>query len=180
MFLVKLSNSRSVKLFTYWAEVIPLVITIRRPRFAVTDFELERPWPDAIRWLEPFESDGVYRFEAKRGSLHEYARADVLNHRRNVRRTLARGDSLAGVLLGIGNATLPFDFRHGAMVPAFVAVCDQFSQVHRAPVSLWVDRNAAFVFHPEKRRTRRLFDCPDRGNASVRMAAGAGEEEKKM
>lgn len=144
--------------------MLSLVITINLPCFAISSFDLEVPWGDTVRFLEdPLQVDGtseVYRFGGR--DQLEFHREEVLNHYADVRRILPRGSSVTGLLLAIGHQGIPDDFRHGAYIPAFVTVYDQYSFKHRSPISLWADRSAKRrpTANPKAKR-KRLFECPD-------------------
>jgi hypothetical protein len=144
--------------------IIWLVITIELSGFAVSSFDLELPWTDTIRLLEdPLEIDGastVYRFGG-RDSL-EFNRDEVLNHRADVQRIMPRGSSLKGCLLGIGTQSIPEQFPHGATIPAFGKITDQYMNHYRSAISLWASRPEKLrrAARPKSQR-KRLFECPD-------------------
>ena len=131
--------------------IISLVITINRPRFAISRFSLELPWEGYVWWLDdPFERDGrsyVYRFY--RNYIPQYERGQVLNHLADVRRMWPRGHSLKGYLLGVGNGPIPDQYRQGEIIPASLIVYDQFGHDWRSPISLWTDRTAR-LFQPTR------------------------------
>jgi hypothetical protein len=148
--------------FVVWAR-----ITINLRRFGISAFGLELPWKCAVRWLQdPLEIDGtseVYRFDGN-DYLPDFERTQVLNHHANVCRTLSRGSSVEGCLLGLGDQCIPDAFRHGMMIPGFLIVFDQFSREYRSPISLWADRSQKLPPSNRRQATRkRLFDCPDPG-----------------
>ncbi len=135
------SESRMFDCFGGAGYMIDAAIAVNVPQFAIARFGLELPWKGTVRWLEdPLESDGsaVYRFGGE--DPLEFERNEVLNHFANVRRTWSRGQSIQGLLLGTVDAPIPTEFRHGAMVPAFLIVYDQFWREFRSSVSLWTDR----------------------------------------
>jgi hypothetical protein len=143
------------------AFILNLSITINLPKFAISAFGLEPPWKnDSFYWLEdPLEIDGTsrcYRFGSK--DLPEFDRGQVINHSADVTRVFSSGASLKGFLLGFGFDSIPDQFRHGMMIPAFVIVYDQFGHEHRSPVELQAVRN-----HTRPRVLRRgsLLDRPD-------------------
>jgi hypothetical protein len=109
---------------------------------------------------DPIEIGGrsvFYRFGG--GELPEFERSEVLNHCDDVRRIWSRGASLKGYLLGIANEPIPEQYPHGAIIPAFLIIYDQFSRPYRTSVSLWTDRTAKPV--RRVRRTSGLLDRPD-------------------
>jgi hypothetical protein len=143
------------------AFILNLSITINLPKFAISDFGLEPPWEsNSFYWLEdPLQIDGTsryYRFGSR--DLPEFERGQVINHRADVRRVFSPGDSLKGFLLGYGFDSIPEQFRHGTMVPAFIVVHDQFGREHRSPIELQVVRNLA---RPRVLRRSTLLDRPD-------------------
>jgi len=117
-----------------------------------------------VRFLEdPRQVNGsseVYSFGG-RGQL-EFHRDEVLNHFADVRRILPRGSSVTGLLLAIGDRGIPDEFRHGAYIPAFVTISDQYNVKHRSPIALWSDRSVKLrpAANPKTKR-KRLFECPD-------------------
>jgi hypothetical protein len=139
--------------------IIYLTITINLPGFAISAFGLELPWTGEIRWLEdPLEIDGssnVYRFGGR--NLPEFERDRVLNHFAEVRLIHSRGSSLKGCLLGIGTVPIPDRFPHGAMIPGFVTVSDQYWREYRSSVSLWADRKQELL--PALVQKSRGRDC---------------------
>jgi len=118
-----------------------LDITVDRPRFAISSFGLELPWQGSIRWLEdPCEIDGRardYRFGFE--GIPDFERDGVLNHFAGARSVISRGRTVQGYLLGIHDP-MPDAFPHGAKIPAFVSIWDQFFTEYRRPVLLWADR----------------------------------------
>jgi hypothetical protein len=158
-------ESRAFDFYGAAAYIIRAIITVNLPKFAIGGFGLELPWKSYVRWLEdPIEIGGrsvVYRFGGR--ELPEFERSEVLNHRADVRRIWSRGSSLKGHLLGIGNEPIPEQFPHGAIIPAFLIVYDQFSRPYRSSVSLWTDRTTIRVrdVRSEAQRTDGLLDHPD-------------------
>jgi hypothetical protein len=143
---------------------IELSITIGINRFAISHFALELPWDDSsIRWLDPVEiapSLNVYRFPGTGGL--ELSSKDVINHFADLTRMWSRGQSLQGLLVGIGSEPIPNDFGHGRSIPGFITVVDQFESVFRSPISLFADRSWRFAKHTRKKpRRRSLFECRD-------------------
>jgi hypothetical protein len=145
--------------------IIRAVITVNLPKFAIAGFGLELPWLSYVRWMEdPIEIGGrsaVYRFGGR--DFPEFERSEVLNHYADVRRMWSRGESLKGHLLGIGNEPVPEEYRHGAIIPAFLIIYDQFSRPYRSSTSLWTDRTTTAVrgVRSEARRTSGLLGRPD-------------------
>ncbi len=122
---------------------IYIVITSRISGFAVSHFELELPWKQtSFYWLEdPVVIDGPsphYRFCGN--EILEFDRDSVINHRLDVTRPFSFGESVRGFLLGLGQDSIPEEFPHGKMIPAFLVLYDQFTGAYRAPVELWTDR----------------------------------------
>jgi hypothetical protein len=154
-------ESRAFDFYGAPGYIIRAVITVNLPKFAIAGFGLELPWKSYVRWLEdPREIDGrsvVYRFGGK--EFPEFDRSEVLNHHADVRRIWSRGASLKGHLLGIGNEPIPEQYPHGAIIPAFLIIYDQFSRPYPTSVSLWTDRTAKPV--RGVRRTSGLLDRPE-------------------
>jgi hypothetical protein len=159
-----LFDGRAIDFYGGTAYIISAVITVNLPHFAIAGFGLELPWKGTVRWLdEPFEIDGsskMYRFGGKYDPAFE--KDEVLNHLADVRRTLSRGASLKGALLAIGQEPITEEFPHGAMIPAFLTVYDQFWRPYRSPIKLWADRSQKHLSRSRLGTPRRkLFDCPD-------------------
>lgn len=145
---------------------IYLVITNKRPAFAISAFELELPWKTTyFNWLEdPVVLDGkspCYRFVGNQ--ILEFERNQVINHYADVTKTLSAGQSVKGFLLGFGYDSIPKEFPHGAMIPAFVNICDQGGHRHQSPVKLWADRMLKNLRPPRwtERRKGGLLDKRD-------------------
>ena len=147
--------------------IIHATVTINLPQFAIAGFGLELPWKDRIRWLEdPREIEGraeVYVFGGN--DYLEFERNQVLNHCADVRRARSRGESLSGYLLAIGNDPIPNKYQHGAMIPAFLIVYDQFWREYRSSTSLWTERAEKSIRRTPPRMLRKsgLLDRPDPG-----------------
>jgi hypothetical protein len=143
------------------AFILNLSITINLPKFAISAFGLKPPWESKFfYWLEdPLVIDGTlryYRFGSK--DLPEFDRGQVINHYADVTRVFSAGASLKGFLLGFGFDSIPDEFRHGMMIPAFVIIYDQFGREHRSPVELQAVRKLA---RPRVLRKSSLLDRPD-------------------
>jgi hypothetical protein len=143
------------------AYIANVVITSRLPTFAISDFDIQTPWPtEYFRWLEdPLLIDGHsrrYRFGVP--EVQDFERDQVINHYADVRHILRFGHSLSGYLLGIGHETIPERFQHGMMVPAFVIIYDQLGHEHRSPVELQAIRNRT---RPRVLRKSTLLSRPD-------------------
>jgi hypothetical protein len=124
---------------------ICLVITSGIAGLAVSHFELLLPWTkqgSPVQWLEdPVVIDGpsrCYRFMGN--ETLEFERSLVLNHRLDATRPFSEGESARGFLLGFGHDSIPEDYPHGKMIPAFLLLYDQFAREFRAPVKLRADR----------------------------------------
>jgi hypothetical protein len=113
--------------------VLYVAITVDRAKFAMSGFDLELPWEGGVRWLpDPREIDGcsrVYRFGFE--GMPDFDRDQALNHFANVRTIISRGRTLEGCLLGTNNYSMPDAFRHGATIPAFLTISDQFFREYR-------------------------------------------------
>ena len=157
-------ESRAIDFYGGAAYIIYAAITVNLPHFAIAGFGLELPWKGTVRWLdEPFDIDGsskMYRF----GGTYDpaFEKDEVLNHLADVRRTLSQGKSLQGALLAIGEEPIAEQFPHGATIPAFLIVYDQFWRPYRSPIKLWADRSEKLLSRSRSGVPRkRLFDCPD-------------------
>jgi hypothetical protein len=91
----------------------------------------------------------------------EFERNLVLNHRLKVTQPFSAGESAEGFLLGLGSEPIPEEFSQGRMIPAFVAIYDQFARKCRVLVQLWADRNTRNTRPAGARRKGRLFDKRD-------------------
>ncbi len=145
--------------------IIHVCITSNLPgRFAISGFELECPLHDPFfHWLpDPVEIGArwnAYRFP---GSNLEFDRSLVINHCADVRRTLSRGQSVQGLLLGVGFEPIPDRTWPENLMPAFVKVFDQYVREYPEPVSLWVVRNQRLPHRARpKARRKGLFESPD-------------------
>jgi hypothetical protein len=145
---------------------VHLVITNNRPAFAISRFALELPWKTtSIQFLEdPRVIDGpsqYYRFIG--GHVLEFERGQVINQFADVTQTFSSGESVRGFLLAYGYEAIPPEFPHGAMIPAFVVLYDQFAREFRTPVKLWADRNKKPIHDPRfgVRRKGGLLDKRD-------------------
>jgi hypothetical protein len=141
--------------------VVYLDIAVDRPGFAISGFDLELPWEGTVRWLEdPREIDGRSRdYHFGFEGIPNFKRDHVLNHLAGARRAISRGRTLQGCLLGIHDP-MPDSFPHGAKIPAFVSVWDQFFTEYRRPVLLWADRMRVPV-HKSLAPRRNLLDHKD-------------------
>lgn len=138
---------------------IYLVITSNLPNFAISCFDLELPWQvKYLQWLEdPLLIGGssrCYRFGGD--DYLEFERSDVINHYADVTRPFSPGGSVRGFLLAFGYNLIPEEFPHGATIPSFLLIYDQFGRQFRAPVKLWADRS-------KKNLRRRVSGVPRKG-----------------
>lgn len=156
-------ESRALDFYGGAAYIVYAAITVNLPHFAISGFGLELPWKGSVRWLdEPFEIDGspkMYRFGGKYDPAFE--KDEVLNHLADVERILSPGKSIEGALLAVGEEPITEQFPHGAMIPAFLIVYDQFGRPYRSPIKLWSDRSKRYLTKPRVEKRRRLLDCPD-------------------
>jgi hypothetical protein len=123
---------------------INLVVTSTVSGFAVSRIELKLPWEHThVQWLEDpnvtIGSSRCYRFFGHQ--TLEIERELVLNHRLKVTRLFSIGESVEGLLLGIGSEPIPEEFPQGRMIPALVLIYDQIARQYQAPVKLWADRS---------------------------------------
>jgi hypothetical protein len=160
-----LTESRVTAIASYggFAVILNLGIRINLPRFAILAFRFVLPWKtDSFYWLpdplETFSSSQCYSFPDSR--LPEFERSEALNHYADERRIYSPGQSVKGALLGFGLDSIPEEFKHGTMIPAYVVIYDQFSRELRSPVKLWLDRS---LTRSVPRKRRGLFDRPDPG-----------------
>lgn len=136
---------------------IQIVVTVHAPTFVISGFDVELPWATiGFSWLETDGISTVYRFS---GMPHEFERKHVLNHRADVTRTLRRGQSIKGYLLGNDLAPIPDEVRNGSLFPATVIIWDQYGRQYRAPVDLTATRRQKYFCRPSRRGG--LFDRRD-------------------
>ena len=130
--------------------IVDIIITAQRAGLAISDFDLQLPWETHVILLEdPHELDHPYeRYEFGGRDPLDFRREDVLNHR-NDRRLLPNGSSVEGLLLGCATQPIPDRFQHGAVIPAFFILFDQFLHPHSWPIELRADRSYELM-----RRTR--------------------------
>lgn len=161
-----LIESRAFDFYGAAGYILCVAIASNLPQFSISAFELDLPYKGMVHWLDdPLEYDGsstVYRFRGKYPL--EFERDRVLNHLADVRRAYSKGQSLKGMLLGLGTEPISDEFQHGRMIPAFLIVSDQFGREYRSPVSLWADRADKLHYNTPPRIPRRgsLLDHPDR------------------
>jgi len=133
--------------------IFQLQITAFTSGLAISRFDIELPWEKmGFCWLDdPVEIDGVSTLYSFAGRHFEFERKQVLNHRADVCRTLRRGQSLKGFLLGNDSAPIPDEFREASRFPATVIVCDQFGRSARAAIELTAIREKKRVRRPSPR-----------------------------
>jgi hypothetical protein len=144
------------------AVILYLGISINLPHFAIAAFGLELPWENNSFWwlADPFESySNSQCYSFGRRDFPDFERGQVLNHYAGGRQIYTR--SLKGALLGFGLDSVPKEFSHGMMIPAFVVIYDQFWRECRSPVKLWLDRSRTRSRVLPKRAG--LFACRDKG-----------------
>lgn len=133
--------------------MIQLVITVLVPTFVIASFDVELPWQKmGFRWLDdPREIDERLTHYSFSERYYEFDRKDVLNHRADVSRTLRRGQSIEGSLLGNDMAPIPDEVRDTSLFPAIVIIGDQYGRRYRAPVQLSAMRGEKYVRRPSRR-----------------------------
>jgi hypothetical protein len=107
----------------------------------IARFELKLLWKDTeFDWLfDPAEiSPAKVHYEYS--SVLKYPRDKVLNHRRYELGKLAPGDSLKGLLMGKGTATIPAEFRQGQTVTMKLVVHDTRGKKYSGLFELCIDR----------------------------------------
>lgn len=140
--------------------ILNLAITVGRTGFAISGFDLELPWAGGLFWLQDPRELGLWRdYHFGFEGIPDFERDQVLNHFADERRMISRGHTLQGSLLGIYDP-VPDVFQHGAEIPAFIIISDQFSRKYRRPVSLWADRMRAPILKSLGPR-RNLWDCKE-------------------
>jgi hypothetical protein len=130
-----------------------LQITTFTSGLAISRFDLELPWQKmGFRWLDDSleigSASSLYSFA---GRYFEFERKQVLNHRADVCRTLRRGQSLRGFLLGNDLAPIPDEVRNASLFLATVIVWDQFGRSSRAPIELTAIREKKRIRRPSER-----------------------------
>lgn len=133
--------------------MLQVQITTYISGLALSRFDIELPWEKmGFRWLDdPLEIDGtstLYRFVGKNIELE---RKQVLNHRADICRTLRRGQSLRGFLLGNDMAPIPDEFRDGSQFPANLIAWDQFGRNARTALELTAHREKKYIRRPNAR-----------------------------
>lgn len=121
--------------------ILSVHVAVDLPAFRILKWELDLPWEDSqFQWLadpsERVSSDGMYQIPGCVGL--KYPRAEVLNHRR----TLKRGHGLDGLLLGFGFEPIPACYRHGSTIDASLLLIDEVGREFSWPVQFWADRSA--------------------------------------
>ncbi len=141
--------------------MLQLVITVLASTFAIASCDLELPWEKmGFRWLDdPLEIDERLTHYSFSQKYYEFERKQVLNHRADVTRTLRRGQSIRGYLLGNDMAPIPDYIRNGSLFPATVIIWDQYGRQYRIPVELTATRREKYVRRPSRRGA--LFDRRD-------------------
>src|SRR5207245_8412913 len=115
------------------------------------EYKLEIAWPEwQFRWLErpwtktPRESD--YLFPSP--GLAEHDPEDVLNHRLGSKGKILPGRDLDGLLLGVGHAPIPEQYKDRQAVWMQLSVIDQRGNPYGLKVK--------FMVHREKQRQGRI------------------------
>jgi len=141
--------------------MLPLHVAVDLPAFGILGWQLDLPWEDPqFQWLtDPSEyafPDSMYQVPAC--PRLKYPRDEVINHRR----TLKRGHSLEGLLLGWGFESIPDSYHHGATIDASLVLIDELNRGFSTTVQLWADRSAKINWQRRKKTTRpRLFEKRD-------------------
>jgi hypothetical protein len=142
--------------------IVDLEIIYCKNKLTIDHFLLEVPWQEStFRWLDdPIKIDAPwnnYRFPGK--NPLEFPREVGLNHVAGL--TRSKGQVAEGLLLGFGSASIPCDFTHGKVIPAFVTIFDKFDNACSCTISLWADRSAKFSKPLRNKPRPRLFDHAD-------------------
>jgi hypothetical protein len=123
--------------------VIMCNILLKTNSILIVYIDIECPWSDGNISLipDPIEiargySD--YRLYGRR--IVEIEREHVLNHVLVRNKLFRRGAAFQGLILWTGIESIPSSFVHGDIVPATVAIYDQFETCYRFQFSLWIDR----------------------------------------
>ncbi len=126
--------------------IISLSITSGLPNLGISYIDLTLPWSDPnFYWLDdPGETGGSAANYKLPGTNLWYSFNEVLNHRINLSRTLRRGSTIQGLLLGFGGR-MPREFKHGMDVPARLTVVDQFDNEYPQEVELRIDRSEGLL-----------------------------------
>lgn len=161
--------------------MIDLFLLFNKFRTAVAYFSLEVPWQDSsFRWLDdPVEIDApwnVYRFPGT--NALEFPRELVMNRVAGLSRMWSQGEFVKGLLLGFGSKSIPDNFRHGSLIPAFITVVDQFETPFSSSISLWTDRSARFSRYLRNKPRQRLFEHADVEASPLRACELKSEKVK--
>jgi hypothetical protein len=119
--------------------MLSLHIAVDLPAFAIWKWQLDLPWNDLqIQWLpDPLGIvyDDMYQIP---GWDVRFARSEVINHRRALR----RGHGLDGLLLGFSFESIPALYQHGANIDASLVLISEMGRDFSTPVQLWANRIA--------------------------------------
>ncbi len=145
--------------------IFDISITSGLPKLGILSIDVRLPWPDAtFHWLtDPAEAERQARGYEYPGTRIRFDYNIAINHYINICRSIARGGSIQGLLLGIGNFSIPPQFRHGMIVPAGLTLIDQFDNPYHQEVALSIDRLASMTGRkPSEPKRRSLFEGRDR------------------
>jgi hypothetical protein len=145
--------------------IFDISITSGLPKLGILSIDARLPWPDpTFHWLtDPAETERQARGYEYSGTHIRFDYNIAINHYINICRSIPRGGSIQGLLLGIGDFSIPPQFGHGIIVPAGLTVIDQFDIPHHQELDVCIDRLASMSGrkHSERRR-RSLFERRDR------------------
>jgi hypothetical protein len=146
----------------------------------IAQFRLEIPWLEPqFRWLQdPLRKsprEDLYCFPVP--SLLAFEREVVLNHRIGPQGLLLPGDCLEGLLLGVGESSIPENYRNRQSLDLQLRVIDSLGRQVSSTLKMCVDRKKPGRHQFEQDfgvgRTprRKLFESPDRLESRSRKRA---------
>jgi hypothetical protein len=138
--------------------VVSLRVTIRTSNFALAQFGLEVPWEANLNLLEDPHTRSKKEYYEFR-NRDEYPRDGVMNHFADIRCVRSRDTVIEGFLLASSSEPIPNRFEHGAKIPGFVNIFDQFGYCYPKHISLWADRSQKLsTRNREVMRRKPLFE----------------------
>jgi len=103
----------------------------------ISHYELEFPWndPDFSPLRDPADNEEPrYHFH---DTLIEYPRDMVMNHRRLELGKLNPGDTIKGLFMARGRASIPHDLYQGEWIPVTFIVVDTEGKCYAKKMGLW-------------------------------------------
>lgn len=101
-------------------------------------------------------------------SGRKFPAKSVLNHRTGLTGAINPGDTINGFLLAFSRQQIPDEYLDSFIVPAELALADQFGRTHVSEIELEVDRSGTQKPLRQLKRRSSLFDpveSPDESSA---------------